>query len=92
MRQKMVKRSDSLQLVTVLEAMCTDGTAVPTLMVLPDGSQPGAWWEKEADGLGGVTTTSAKWTDKKVYLEWFTDIFLKYAKAQNTSGKPILLI
>ncbi|KAF8591605.1 hypothetical protein K439DRAFT_1260996, partial [Ramaria rubella] len=29
MRQKMVKRSDSLQLVTVLEAVCADGMAVP---------------------------------------------------------------
>ncbi|KAF8588406.1 hypothetical protein K439DRAFT_1264448, partial [Ramaria rubella] len=80
--QKMVKRSDSLQLVTVLEAVCADGTAVPTLMVLPDGSRLGAC----------VTTTPDGWTDKKVYLEWFTDIFLKYAKARNTSGKPILLI
>ncbi|KAF8574791.1 hypothetical protein K439DRAFT_1624079 [Ramaria rubella] len=88
----MVKRLDSLQLVTVLEAVCADRTVVPTPMVLPIGSQPGAWWEQEADGLGGVTTTPAGWTDKKVYLEWFTDIFLKYAKAQNTLGKPILLI
>ncbi|KAF8578545.1 hypothetical protein K439DRAFT_1648750 [Ramaria rubella] len=32
MKQKMVKHLDSLQLVTVLEAVCVDGTVLPTLM------------------------------------------------------------
>ncbi|KAF8589427.1 hypothetical protein K439DRAFT_1280750, partial [Ramaria rubella] len=92
MKQKMVKCSDSLQLVTVLEAVCADGTAVPTLMVLPDGSKPDQWWTLEDQGLGGVITTPHGWTDDDVYLGWFKDIFLTYATPCNVSSKQILLI
>ncbi|KAF8591392.1 hypothetical protein K439DRAFT_1611268 [Ramaria rubella] len=92
MKQKMVKHSDSLQLMTILEAMCADGTALPTLMVLPDGSKPDQWWTLEDQGLGGVITAANGWTDNDVYLGWFKDIFLRYATPHNVFGKQILLI
>ncbi|KAF8573880.1 hypothetical protein K439DRAFT_1374007, partial [Ramaria rubella] len=53
MKHRTIKHSDDLQLVSVLEAVSADGTAVPTLMVLPKGSKPGAWWAHENEGLGG---------------------------------------
>ncbi|KAF8590623.1 hypothetical protein K439DRAFT_1329952 [Ramaria rubella] len=92
MKQKMVKHLDSLQLVTVLEAVCVDGTALPTLMVLPDGIKPGQWWTLEDQGLGGVITMANGWTDNDMYLGWFKDIFLRYATPRNVSSKQILLI
>ncbi|KAF8581234.1 hypothetical protein K439DRAFT_1272064, partial [Ramaria rubella] len=88
MKHKTIKRSDDLQLVSVLEAVSADGTAVPTLMVLPKGSQPGAWWAHENE----VTATEAGWSDNSVYLKWFTGVFLPFTLSRNVSRRPILLI
>ncbi|KAF8585678.1 hypothetical protein K439DRAFT_1287526, partial [Ramaria rubella] len=92
MKQKMVKCLDSLQLVTVLEAVCTDSTALPTLMVLPDGSKLGQWWTLEDQGLVLMITMSNGWTDNDVYLHWFKDVFLRHATPRNVSSKQILLL
>ena len=37
-------RSDSLVLVTLIEAVCVDSSAVPPVFILPKGSI-GPWWE-----------------------------------------------
>jgi hypothetical protein len=49
-KTRAVLRPDSLVLVTVLEAVCADGTLVPPVLVLPRG-QTGEWWTVE--GVGG---------------------------------------
>ncbi|KAF8575405.1 hypothetical protein K439DRAFT_1370041 [Ramaria rubella] len=90
MKHKILKHSDDLQLISVLEAVSADGTAVPTLMVLPKGSKPGAWWAHENEG-NRVTATEAGWSDNSIYLKWFTGVFLPFTLPRNVSGRPRLL-
>ena len=44
-----VLRSDSLVLVTLIEAVCADGSAFPPIFILPKGSV-GPWWENPSVG------------------------------------------
>jgi hypothetical protein len=43
-RERYVICSDSLVLITVIEAVCADGSAVPPVFVMPKGSV-GDWFE-----------------------------------------------
>ncbi|KAF8579084.1 hypothetical protein K439DRAFT_1620808 [Ramaria rubella] len=92
MKKKVFKWANTLQLVTVLEAVSTDGTAVPALMVLPGSKELSEWWADTPEGMGSVVCTPNGWTDNEVYLGGFKKIFLPYATSRNTSGKPILSI
>ncbi|KAF8584464.1 hypothetical protein K439DRAFT_1290970, partial [Ramaria rubella] len=74
MKNKIVKHSDMLQIVTILEAMVADGTSVPPVMILPKNAQLSEWW-KEA----GLVNTTNGWTDNQVYLDWFNHVFLSHA-------------
>ncbi|KAF8582459.1 CENP-B protein, partial [Ramaria rubella] len=92
MKKKVFKWANTLQLVTVLEAVSTDGMAVLVLLVLPGSKEPNEWWADTPEGRGSVVCTLNGWTDNEVYLGWFKKIFLPYATSWNMSGKPILLI
>ncbi|KAF8592797.1 hypothetical protein K439DRAFT_1610243 [Ramaria rubella] len=88
-KQYYVIHSDSLTLVTVIEAVCADGLVVPPILIIL-GAQTGEWWTVQ--GVGTVVTSPSGWTDDKLYRLWFEKVFLLHAASRNTSGKHILLI
>ncbi|KAF8583869.1 hypothetical protein K439DRAFT_1347599, partial [Ramaria rubella] len=75
-REQYVSWSDSLQLMSLLEAVCADRSYVLPTFVVPKLSPPG-WWE--VPGIGGVKVTESGWTDDKTTLEWFVDVFIPHA-------------
>ena len=50
-KDKYALRSDSLINITVLEAICANGTKVPPCVVMPNGAEPQHWWHHTE--LGG---------------------------------------
>ncbi|QRV95941.1 DDE superfamily endonuclease [Ceratobasidium sp. AG-Ba] len=83
-------KSDSLELVTIIEAICADGTdPIEPAFIASDGHL-GKWWEVK--GVGGVAVNDSGWTDKELTEQWFERQFLPQAQMHNTSGAPILLL
>ncbi|KAG5716509.1 hypothetical protein E4T56_gene16174 [Termitomyces sp. T112] len=83
-------KSDDLQLVTVIEVVCADGThTIKPCFVFP-GSSVFEEWHCIPDVL--IATSENGWTDDYIAQEWFKKQFVPGAKARNTSAKPILLI
>ncbi|KAF8592788.1 hypothetical protein K439DRAFT_1274546, partial [Ramaria rubella] len=81
---------DLLTLVTVIEAVCADGSMLPPVLIIP-GAQTGEWWTVLND-CTSVATSPSGWTDDELYRLWFEKVFLLHAASRNTSGKHILLI
>ncbi|KLO16433.1 hypothetical protein SCHPADRAFT_804417, partial [Schizopora paradoxa] len=85
--------SDNLELVTVVECVCADGTSVPPGFVFQGKRLQTSWFKDNKDlGVGGVAVSENGWIDDFLALEWFKKVFIPFAKARNVSGKPILLI
>ncbi|KIJ56057.1 hypothetical protein M422DRAFT_239248 [Sphaerobolus stellatus SS14] len=84
-----VTKSESLQLVTILEAVSADGVMVPPGFVLPKGDMPD--W-RHVSGVGSVVVTESGLTDDEVCVQWFMKVFIPWAQARNKSGKLLLLI
>ncbi|KAF8573435.1 hypothetical protein K439DRAFT_1256777, partial [Ramaria rubella] len=82
-------RSDSLVLVTLIEAVCADGSPVPPTFILPN-SDTGEWWDDTRVGV--VATLQTGWLDDNLCTHWFQKVFIPYAHSRNPSGGPILLI
>ncbi|KDQ11636.1 hypothetical protein BOTBODRAFT_114053, partial [Botryobasidium botryosum FD-172 SS1] len=90
-RHKYRLKSDDLELVTVIEAVCSDGTApIEPGFVMQGGNTGNSahQWSKSTS----VAITESGWTSNWVCEKWFTKVFIPQAKARNTSGKPIVLI
>ncbi|KIJ56101.1 hypothetical protein M422DRAFT_239305 [Sphaerobolus stellatus SS14] len=81
-------KSDSLVLVTVIEAACADGTMVPPGFILPHGT-PIAWWEWE--GVGITTDTENGWTNDAICHQWLSKVFIPFTQAHSDPTKPVLL-
>ncbi|KAF8583755.1 hypothetical protein K439DRAFT_1347843 [Ramaria rubella] len=88
-RERYIVQSESLELVSLWEAVNAGGSYVPPTFVIMKSAPPG-WWEVQ--GIGGVKVTENGWTDNKTTLEWFFKVFVPHAKAQNVSGQWILLM
>ncbi|KAK0481103.1 DDE superfamily endonuclease-domain-containing protein, partial [Armillaria luteobubalina] len=76
-------KSDDLQLVTIIEAVCADGSSdIP----------PGFVFAGSTKFPECVATSENGWTDDFVGFEWFKQGFVPKATDRNESGTPILLI
>ncbi|THH14570.1 hypothetical protein EUX98_g9594 [Antrodiella citrinella] len=84
--------SDSLELVTILESVCADGSApIGPAIVLP-GVKMHEEWFTDDDREYLVCTTDNGWTDDEVCKNWFTKCFIPHAQAHSDTSKPILLL
>ncbi|KAE9393575.1 hypothetical protein BT96DRAFT_803684, partial [Gymnopus androsaceus JB14] len=84
-------KSDNLQLVTIIDCVCADGTAeIKPAFVFSGTTKFAEWMEVDDDIL--IATSENGWTDDEIGFEWFKQCFVPQSKARNTSGKPILLM
>ncbi|KAH7922725.1 DDE-domain-containing protein, partial [Leucogyrophana mollusca] len=83
-------RSDNLELVTVIECVCADGTNLQPGFVFSGKQFSPEWFQVHPDIC--VSTSPNGWTDDFLGAEWFKQSFVPQATARNTSGQPILLI
>ncbi|EGN97099.1 hypothetical protein SERLA73DRAFT_57716 [Serpula lacrymans var. lacrymans S7.3] len=81
--------SDNLELVTVIECICADGTNLQPGFVF-SGKQFSLEWF-QVDSRICVSISPNGWTDDFLGAQWFRQSFIPQATAQNQSGKPILL-
>ncbi|KIJ22862.1 hypothetical protein M422DRAFT_120754, partial [Sphaerobolus stellatus SS14] len=88
-KDRYILKGDSLTLITIIEAVCADGTLCPPGIIMPPGAT-GDWMSVE--GLGCFTQSANGWTDNYICHQWFEKCFIPFATTRNTSGKPILLI
>ncbi|KIJ48785.1 hypothetical protein M422DRAFT_91853, partial [Sphaerobolus stellatus SS14] len=91
-QNRYVTKSESLQLITILEAASADGAMVPPGFVLPKGEMPDWRHNRFIFSSCSVVVTESGWTDDEVCKQWFTKVFIPWAQARNISGKPVLLI
>ncbi|KDQ05531.1 hypothetical protein BOTBODRAFT_168457, partial [Botryobasidium botryosum FD-172 SS1] len=89
-RERYKIKSDDLELVTVIEAVCADGMAPIKPGFVLQGGDLGEWWA--VPGVGSVAITDNGWTSNWVCEKWFIEVFIPQAQARNTSGKPIVLL
>jgi hypothetical protein len=105
-RPKYKLHSTNLELVTIVECVAADGGFI-SLEIIFEGKQQyeGAWFEVDPkilyiSGLlidleltySSIGLSDNRWTSDFHCFEWFKDVFIPQAEAQNTSGKPIILI
>jgi DDE superfamily endonuclease len=83
-------RSDSLELVTIIECISPAGLSVPPAFILPQGPIPAL--SDLADTIGAVATSPNGWTDNVLGLEWFKQAFIPFATAHRVNDNPILLL
>ncbi|KIM59046.1 hypothetical protein SCLCIDRAFT_94999, partial [Scleroderma citrinum Foug A] len=82
-------RSDNLELVTIIECVCADGTSLKPGFVFSGKQFHPEWFQ--TDPKICVSTSPNGWTDDFLGGEWFKKSFILQATARNASGKPILL-
>ncbi|QRV77303.1 DDE superfamily endonuclease [Ceratobasidium sp. AG-Ba] len=85
-------RSSNLELSTCVECVAGDGDALDPSFVLeglPQNMQE-QWFDEP--GIGSVAVSKNGWTDDELTYLWFKKVFVPQAVAQNTSGRPILLL
>ncbi|KAF9012163.1 hypothetical protein BDZ89DRAFT_963648, partial [Hymenopellis radicata] len=97
-------QSDDLELVTILETVCADGTApIQPAFVFQGKLFCPEWAETEddseaehcftgSDAAGGIATTDSGWTNDEVCAQWFERIFIPQAKAHADPSHPIVLM
>ncbi|KIK73406.1 hypothetical protein PAXRUDRAFT_81286, partial [Paxillus rubicundulus Ve08.2h10] len=81
--------SDNLELVTVIECVCADGTKLQPAFVFAGKEQCPSWWT--VDPRICTYSTLNGWMDDFVGSMWFEKSFIPQATAHNPGGKPILL-
>ncbi|KIJ45013.1 hypothetical protein M422DRAFT_88702, partial [Sphaerobolus stellatus SS14] len=84
-----VKKSDSLVLVTILECISAVGEICPSGFVLPQGPVCDF---SDIEGVGCVATSENGWTDNFICGEWFTKVFIPWAKEVSNPTFPIIFI
>ncbi|KIJ44879.1 hypothetical protein M422DRAFT_141415, partial [Sphaerobolus stellatus SS14] len=84
-----VKKSDNLVLVTILECVLATGKLCPPGFVLPKGTVR-EW--SHVDDVGGVATSENSWTDDKICVQWFREVFVPWAKRERDPTFPIVFI
>jgi len=83
-------RSDSLELVTVIECISPAGLSIPPAFILAQGPVPAL---PDLDGtIGAVGTSPNGWTDNELGLHWFKETFIPFASAHKINDAPILLL
>ncbi|KAF8805524.1 hypothetical protein BYT27DRAFT_7073734, partial [Phlegmacium glaucopus] len=72
-------QSDDLQLVTVIETICADGTAeIGPGFVFPGTTKHREWFE-ERDVTYTIGTSENGWMDDEIGFEWFKEVFVVQA-------------
>lgn len=106
-RPKYKLRSGNLELITIVECVCADGSWIYPGIIFQGKSQYETAWFEVHEKISYVPFNAALltyayslsvglsengWTQNHLCLQWFRDNFIPQSSARNTSGRPILLI
>ncbi|KIY50022.1 hypothetical protein FISHEDRAFT_10248, partial [Fistulina hepatica ATCC 64428] len=86
-------KSDDLELVTIMETVCADGTTpIPPLLMFQGVQFLTHWFDENVDDVDYcVATTERGWTSDEMAVKWFEHCFLPAAKAHADPAYPIVL-
>ncbi|KIJ37905.1 hypothetical protein M422DRAFT_177361 [Sphaerobolus stellatus SS14] len=84
-----VLKSDSLLLITIIEAASATGDAVPPGFILPPGDLEDF---THVPGVGCVTVTHNGWTDNSVCHQWFSKVFIPFINQRRQANEYVVLI
>ena len=101
-------RSANLELVTIIECVCADGTSLLPGFIFPGKEFHPEWFMGVDERIrqvilmvlmtrwlifaSSVGMSENGWTDDFLCTQWFRESFIPQATARNTSEAPILLI
>ncbi|KAI4519898.1 DDE-domain-containing protein, partial [Schizophyllum commune Loenen D] len=86
------RSSENLELVTIIECVCADGSSIWPGFIFAGRKYNEDWFDGDVPPEVTISTTENGWTNDLVGLAWFRENFIPQATQRNTSGKPILLI
>ncbi|KIK54418.1 hypothetical protein GYMLUDRAFT_177267 [Collybiopsis luxurians FD-317 M1] len=73
------QKSDSLELVTVIDCVCADGTAeIPPCFIFKGVGKFPEWMEVNDDIL--IATSDNSWTDDECGFKWFRQCFIPHVQ------------
>ncbi|KIK60369.1 hypothetical protein GYMLUDRAFT_167982 [Collybiopsis luxurians FD-317 M1] len=73
------QKSDNLELVTIIDCVCADGTAdIPACFIFKGAGKFPEWMEVDDDIL--IATSDNGWTDDECGFEWFRQCFIPHAQ------------
>ncbi|KAF8233422.1 hypothetical protein L208DRAFT_1062865, partial [Tricholoma matsutake] len=84
-------KSDNLELITILEMVCADGTSTIKPCFVFSGVQHMEDWYEAEDGIV-IATMANGWTDDNICVRWLEMSFIPGAKAHADLSKPIVLL
>ncbi|KIK49827.1 hypothetical protein GYMLUDRAFT_183537 [Collybiopsis luxurians FD-317 M1] len=74
------QHSDDLQLVTIIDCVCADGTTpIKPAFVFPGARMHGKWMSVDDDIM--IATSENGWTDNQIGFKWFKKNFVPQATA-----------
>ncbi|KAJ7112590.1 DDE superfamily endonuclease-domain-containing protein, partial [Mycena epipterygia] len=82
--------NSDLELVTIIECICADGSAMKPGFVFKGKILQKQWFTEEAKGAGCVSENG--WTDDNLTKDWFEKVFIPTAQARNITNNGMLLI
>ncbi|KIN92916.1 hypothetical protein M404DRAFT_17369 [Pisolithus tinctorius Marx 270] len=83
-------KGGSLDLVTVIESVCADGTSLHPGFIFAGGVIDRESTEVDPDIV--LATSENGWTSDYLCSEWFKQSFIPQVATRNQSGRPIVLI
>ncbi|KAJ2987774.1 hypothetical protein NUW54_g9326 [Trametes sanguinea] len=86
-------RSSSLELVTVVECVCADGSTIqPGIIFSGERLSTDIFMNASVDPHVCISVSPNGWTSNFHCLEWFRQCFIPQATSRRTSDAPLLLI
>ncbi|TFY73539.1 hypothetical protein EWM64_g10473, partial [Hericium alpestre] len=89
-RPKYKLRSANLELVTIIECVCADGSSLQPGFVFSGKEFQSDWFDVHPDIV--ISMLPNGWTDEFICTEWFRQSFIPQTKAHTESSAPILLL
>ncbi|EJF57418.1 DDE-domain-containing protein [Dichomitus squalens LYAD-421 SS1] len=93
-RTKYKARDASLELITIIEACCNDGSMIdPGFIFAGNVTWTTEWFEGQENRRISIGLTSNGWTNDEQCLYWFENVFVPQARAKTLSeDERVLLI
>lgn len=77
--------------VTIIEAVCANGTTIPHVIIVPGTMIMANWFSKEMTGLEKLTVSESGYTNDGIMLAWL-DHFIEHTGQTPKSEWVVLLL
>ena len=81
---------DNLELMTVIECISPSGLLVPPSFILSSGPIPS--FPNLFNKIAVIVTSPNGWTDNKIGIAWFLEMFIPFANSHKVTDVPIVLL